>query len=229
MYIREVKTMNEVLLYFVLKYKGDWSAVYRAIIDHEQVDIKHVKKAISIVRCEYLTVADQNYPKYFKRINKPPFVLFYQGDITNFEEKLISLHGSLNTINIQYLKILNEFGYVFIYALDHTNFADIKKMLTLNFKVNIYIPYGINNSYIKTVFRYMHDHTLIFSDAYENRDTSTHSLQDIDKILLGHNNKVLFIGNDDYESVKDKLDYCQREENTVYKIVCNNSIHANES
>jgi DNA processing protein len=199
-------------------------SVYNAISKQEQIDTKEMTEAIKRVKCEYLTIVDVNYPEYFRIINKPPFVLFYTGDITNFSKNIISVCGKLNRINVQYLKILNELGYTFIYALNNENISDIKKMLMLNFKINIYVPSGMNNQYVKKIFCYMRDHTLIFSDLYENSD-----MPEQIRILLGNNNKVLFIDYENYESIKNMLNYCHTEKNSIYQIIYNNATLFNEN
>lgn len=75
--------MNEVLLYFSLKYKGVFPCIYMALQTHEEMDAdlfdelaeKYLKD-----RCfSFTTILDDDYPSALKDVNCPPFVLFYIG------------------------------------------------------------------------------------------------------------------------------------------------------
>ena len=69
--------MNDVLIYFYEKYRGDWDSIMGAIEMKEEVD---KKKAIQLVDeqskdYEYTTVIDSDYPDEYKKMKKPPFVI----------------------------------------------------------------------------------------------------------------------------------------------------------
>ena len=78
--------MKEILIYLSIKYKGDWQMVYDAISNKEKVDLKEVEKKVSNLNCKCLTILDENYPEEFKKIPKPPFVIYYRGDISLLED-----------------------------------------------------------------------------------------------------------------------------------------------
>ncbi|PPE05400.1 DNA-processing protein DprA [Williamsoniiplasma lucivorax] len=73
--------MNNVLLYFSLKYKGDWEKVYEALEKKEKITNAELKKIESKIDCNYLTIIDQYYPVNLKYSYKPPFLLYTQGDL----------------------------------------------------------------------------------------------------------------------------------------------------
>ena len=81
--------MKEVLIYFALKYKGDWKRIYEAINLKEEVEEKSIQEEIAKVKCNIVTIIDENYPKQLKNIYQPPFVLFYYGDLSLLDNHFI--------------------------------------------------------------------------------------------------------------------------------------------
>lgn len=87
--------IRDILIYFALKYKGDFDAIYNAIRRKEKIEEKELKKALEELNCQTMTLLDKDYPVYFKALNKPPFVLFYIGDRKLFHhEKKLSVVGT---------------------------------------------------------------------------------------------------------------------------------------
>lgn len=74
--------MRDVLLYFALKYDGNFPNIYDALQNKELVDWELFEELKDDCQFNYVTIVDQNYPEFFKNpeINCPPFVLFYLGD-----------------------------------------------------------------------------------------------------------------------------------------------------
>lgn len=74
------------LLYYALKYNGEYNKIKKAIESNEsyqQVDYKG----------EYITIEDENYPKKLKELPNPPFVLFYRGNLELLNSHLICVVG----------------------------------------------------------------------------------------------------------------------------------------
>jgi len=83
-------TMREILLFFSLKYDGDWEKIKDALARKEIVNEDEGKELVSKVKCNTLTFIDSNYPDCLKQAYRPPFVLFYEGniDLLNSRKKL---------------------------------------------------------------------------------------------------------------------------------------------
>ena len=77
---------RENLLYLALKFQGDWDKIYECLTKHEEVDPKEVSELIKTVNSNYLTIIDEEYPAILKDTYKPPFVLFYHGDISLLDD-----------------------------------------------------------------------------------------------------------------------------------------------
>ncbi len=87
--------MRNVLLYFALKYSGDWDSIYKALDQKEKITDQELE-IVEKMNIDFVTIIDDKYPKRLKRITKPPFILFYKGDLSlaNKEAKTIAIIGS---------------------------------------------------------------------------------------------------------------------------------------
>ena len=82
---------KKLLVYFSRKYKGDWDQIFRAIKDKEEYEIEDVEKASRNVGSRFITIFDDEYPEFLKTSYKPPFVLYYYGDISLLNNKFSSI------------------------------------------------------------------------------------------------------------------------------------------
>lgn len=87
---------RNILIYFSLKYKGDWEAIYNAIKEKEPIDEAEANDLLKGVKSSVITILDENYPDTLKQTYRPPFVLYYHGDISllDCKYKSISVVGS---------------------------------------------------------------------------------------------------------------------------------------
>jgi len=73
--------MDKVLLFFALKYNGNWDKIYDALDKKEKINQEELDVVETKINCKYLTIINPVYPNNLKNSYKPPFVLFYQGNI----------------------------------------------------------------------------------------------------------------------------------------------------
>jgi DNA processing protein len=87
---------RDIIIYLAVNYKGEWNAIYQAIKQKEIVDDTLVGQTIQGIKSSVITIIDEQYPEALKKIYKPPFVLFYYGDIglAHMLEKTIAVIGS---------------------------------------------------------------------------------------------------------------------------------------
>ncbi len=91
--------MEELVLYFALKYEGDFQKIYNALLNKERVDENLKIELKRRMKCQYTTIFSLDYPEQLKNINCPPFVLFYYGDLSLVKNKLISVVGMRDLSN----------------------------------------------------------------------------------------------------------------------------------
>lgn len=88
---------REILLYLSLIYKGDWDKIFDTFYKNkdEKIDEKAAQRLFSTVKSKYITIFDEEYPDILKQIVKPPFVLYYYGDISLLKsENLLAVVGT---------------------------------------------------------------------------------------------------------------------------------------
>lgn len=90
---------RDVLAYLALKHKGDWDLIYKDI--HDRVSIANEEEAlkeISKIKSNYVTILDDDYPRCLKVNYKPPFILFYYGDLSLIKnnDKFAAVIGTRN-------------------------------------------------------------------------------------------------------------------------------------
>ncbi|MBO6047150.1 MAG: DNA-processing protein DprA [Erysipelotrichaceae bacterium] len=88
--------MNEIVLYFALKYKGQFDAIYQALKEKEPVDTVLQQELLARLKSRYVTILDDDYPERLKTMTCPPFVLFYYGDLSLANNHTISVIGMRN-------------------------------------------------------------------------------------------------------------------------------------
>ena len=101
-------TADEILLYLSLKYEGDWDKIYEAIKQKKDFSEQEFLSLKSKHKSNYITILNDNYPTALKDCFKPPFVLFYYGDINLLKaKKKITIVGSRNCSQYGELCVLN--------------------------------------------------------------------------------------------------------------------------
>ncbi len=83
--------MSDLVLYFSIKYEGNFNKIYKALLNKEKFDKEAIIKMKEQLDCQYITIFDVEYPDELKEINCPPFVLFYKGNINLLKEKKLCL------------------------------------------------------------------------------------------------------------------------------------------
>ncbi len=60
----------------------------------DSISIQKAKDFVDNLNCKCTTLLDSDYPKRLKLLKKPPWVLYYIGDISLFDNRLISIIGT---------------------------------------------------------------------------------------------------------------------------------------
>lgn len=89
--------MNIILIYFSIKYKGDWDKIYKALEVKEKVTLKEItilEEKMKEKKWELITIIDKEYPSPLKQAYKPPFVIWLKGNKELIKNKFIALTGN---------------------------------------------------------------------------------------------------------------------------------------
>lgn len=106
-------TKRDILIYFSIVHRGEWSEIQKAILEHKPLDYEDVKSTIESCKSKVLTIFDPEYPEALSKIPSPPLVLYYQGDLSLIQDMdhCISMVGSRDCTEYarsKTVKIANE-------------------------------------------------------------------------------------------------------------------------
>ena len=74
---------REILISLAIKFSGDWDLIYQSLkLKKDYEDEIEVLENCRNLNCQAVTIMDEEYPEQLKKVRKPPFVLFYKGDIS---------------------------------------------------------------------------------------------------------------------------------------------------
>lgn len=121
---------EKILLYFALKYDGNFNKIYNAISRHEPIDFADYNLTIGKLKHKYITMLDSRYPDYLKDKSNPPIVLFYHGNIKLFENEFVEpkyaeLDSGNRFISTAYPVLDDPTHFVFDYVIMAENQKDL--------------------------------------------------------------------------------------------------------
>ena len=74
---------REILISLSIKFGGDWNFIYHSLkLKKDYEDEQEIKNNCQNLKCKAVTIMDPEYPEQLHRVPKPPFVLFYEGDLS---------------------------------------------------------------------------------------------------------------------------------------------------
>lgn len=78
---------RNTLIHLSLRYQGNWNKIYEAIMKKEKTEESELPVSA-------ITILDEMYPACLLKLSEPPWVLFYEGDISLLKRRMISIVGS---------------------------------------------------------------------------------------------------------------------------------------
>lgn len=102
---------QKILLALVIKNKGDWNKVYHALQAKEYDDLgeEFVEETFNKYEGKFITILDKEYPNNLKQTFKPPFVLFYEGNINTLTDSNVKFAiGDNRSVKDSDLQIANS-------------------------------------------------------------------------------------------------------------------------
>lgn len=79
--------MREAIHAYAVMHQGDWSKIAKSII--EKTPYCSVPSRFS-----YVTIVDEEYPDPFRKLRFPPWILYYEGDLSLIKRKTLGIVGS---------------------------------------------------------------------------------------------------------------------------------------
>jgi DNA processing protein len=86
--------IRERIAQYAYAYEGDWNQISRAIQKNLVLSSRQIKE-------NYITFFDEAYPEQLRQLRYPPWILFYEGDLSLLKQPMMTIVGS---------RELNEYG-----------------------------------------------------------------------------------------------------------------------
>ncbi|NLC54674.1 MAG: DNA-protecting protein DprA [Erysipelothrix sp.] len=157
--------MRERILYYALKYDGDYNKIAKAILNKESYKKANCKD-------NFIIIGDKDYPKKLLSLKKPPFILFYKGDIKLLKKEAVAIVGS-RKMTLYGKKYTNQIAsilsnkYVIVSGLAAGVDSEAHKSSIIKGKSIAVLGSGINYIYPKSntnLYNYMQKDNLIISE-----------------------------------------------------------------
>ena len=79
--------MRNKIAAYAQKYQGDWSRIAKAIASEEEIESVPMN-------LNFVTIVDQEYPECFRKLRFPPWILYYEGDLSLIGQPALVIVGS---------------------------------------------------------------------------------------------------------------------------------------
>ena len=79
--------MRNKIAAYAQKYQGDWSRIAKAIASEEEIESVPMN-------LNFVTIVDQEYPECFRKLRFPPWILYYEGDLSLIGQPALAIVGS---------------------------------------------------------------------------------------------------------------------------------------
>lgn len=186
---------REQLLFYALKYKGDWNRIAKAVVNSEKWSVILTEKNFS-----YITILDKEYPLQLLRLQSPPWVIFYKGNIHLLQRQGVAVIGARNC---NQEGILNCKKIVHILKNKHTIISGLAKGIdavahvsALNNSTIGVIGCGIDFIYPKEnqyLYRIMEEKHLILSEYPNDVKPLAKHFPFRNRIIAGLSNAIIVV------------------------------------
>ncbi|WGI36291.1 DNA-processing protein DprA [Mesomycoplasma lagogenitalium] len=198
--------METILIYFAIKYHGNFADILDALKRQEKIsneEISNLEEQIKTKKINAVTIMDELYPQEFKNLAKPPFVIFYKGNLNLLNQQYkIALSGDKN--NERVTKYLNQSLPEVIKR--HTLITCYYKNLDVpindyflknNGKIIYISANGLNNPYFAKKVD-VNENILVISEYPENVNLSKTKLKNRNRIVAAlASSLVIYSSNSD--------------------------------
>ncbi|MDE5767737.1 MAG: hypothetical protein K2H56_04310 [Malacoplasma sp.] len=185
--------MRNVLLYFAIKHNGDWEKIYDSISNKEMISDAICLETKNSIKKNWLTILDDNYPEELKKILKPPFILFYEGNVkllnkSNLKISLLDDHISIKDFD----KIKNNLND-FVFIIHYEKKEIIENLLNIGALVVAISKKGISEIDKESVYQeLLKTKNLIISESYSANETDFTKTFYQDRLHSGLSGRILF-------------------------------------
>lgn len=211
--------MNEALIYFAIKYNGDWNKIFKALEQKEKIELKDlesISQKIKDKEINVVTIIEDKYPANLKNGYKPPFVLFLEGNIDNLYKKTTCLTG--DTLDEKSKSRIDKFtaeiastGRVII----NRSHSDADKYILENSQSNVIVlDSGLKSPAIKHNFNPERD--LLVTEYPIEEPSSKQHLKQSNRIVAALSDEITLINSEKHGEINHLVTFMLNMGKDVY-------------
>ena len=214
--------MEEILIYMLIKHHYIWDEVYNALRQKEPIDIKNVKEEYIKLCCKYVTVINEKYPLYLHDVLKPPFTIFYLGNINLLSKQRICIEGSIKESNLKYLKYLAGQNNVLCFKQDQLNEQTIDLLIKNHLPFVVYtedLQCILNNK--KLLEKNDKNSCCFVSEIYDKNNAEKRDDFYINRFFYGRENTIIIFDSNKIADIQNNP-YLFDSKTPIYLVFDNN-------
>lgn len=211
--------MNEVLIYFSIKYDGDWNKIFKALEKKEKIEVDELNKITEkLEKKEWivLTILQDEYPLALKNGYKPPFVIWMRGNTKNIYNKLLCVTGQ--DINEKTEKRINTFMPKILehnYTIISCSYKGVDKYVLESSKSNVIVlADGLDNSYLNHDFDEERD--LLITEYPMEVHVTKERLKNRNRIVAALGESILLFSSEKHGKINHLVSYFLNMGKDVY-------------
>ncbi|VEU59323.1 DNA-processing protein DprA [Mesomycoplasma neurolyticum] len=207
--------MNLILIYFAIKYNGDFLSIFNALKKQEKIDknkIIEIENDIQNKKIQAITILDKKYPKEFKYLDKPPFVIFYKGNIKLLKNKSkIALTGDKNTLKVkkyleQSLPEVNKNSVLVTASYKNLDQNIINYFEKNNGKIIYISANGVNEPFFANKVT-IHKNNLIISEYLDKTEITKIHIKNRNRIMASISNLLVIYSSKTNSAIMNLVNY----------------------
>lgn len=224
--------MEELLLYFSLKYDGNFDKIFDALKSKETIDEKLRSELFETFykssSAKFTTLVSDNYPAKLKEISCPPFVLYYHGNLSLVDKNSVAVAGSLKPSEYGkkctelYVDELAKKEDVIITGMQEgVATIALKQAMKISDKVIAVLPCGIDNYYPKEnkeLYEAMCKNGLVISEYPRKSEVKKDQIVQRLRLVSGISDKVLLTETKTKSKQREIVNYAFEQNKDVYAI-----------
>lgn len=171
--------MKKVIFYFNDKFLGNWIDMYNAIYQKQPSKYEMVEKLDNL---DSINITDDDYSNKFKQMYMPPFVLFYKGNKSLINKKVIGILGNLSDKLIKQILETRENDITICCKKENINDQQINELTSKNINLILLLDESIrkiDNSNINNIL-YLSEYSTekINSSEFQTTERIIYALAD---------------------------------------------------
>ena len=183
---RKVMQAREMLLQLALLYEGDWEQIFNAVQNREYPETEIEYEG------NYITIMDEDYPETLKQSYRPPFVLFYEGNINLLKDKKPKIAiGTSRHNQTEQKQLVEQILKGTSYTLILGGRSKVDEYIAQNTDNSLIVVAGTPISMVDSKFK--NDKTLIISEYPEKTNPQITNFARRNQIISALCNKTLIL------------------------------------